>query len=94
MLMSRKCLIFGIDEKPISIICDSLYGQAALEAAVAYNDSLSMSYAINIWDQLFEYVITPENAAAGQHPLRSSAISSTCQGCMSFISICPSSKLP
>ncbi|GJE85906.1 hypothetical protein PsYK624_019850 [Phanerochaete sordida] len=47
---------------------------------MAYNDSLSLTYAMDIWDQLYQYFITPEDAAGGRHPLRSSAIASTCQG--------------
>ncbi|KAI0084085.1 hypothetical protein BDY19DRAFT_562621 [Irpex rosettiformis] len=57
-----------------------MWGLAAINSYRTYKDTQSLKYATSMWEQLNPYVVTPENAAAGKHPLRNVTISSTCPG--------------
>ncbi|KAI0770847.1 hypothetical protein BC629DRAFT_779596 [Irpex lacteus] len=54
------------------------WGLAAITAHRAYKDPSSLQYAQSMWTQLTAFLITPENAAAGTHPMRNVSIPSTC----------------
>ncbi|KAI0341353.1 hypothetical protein BDW22DRAFT_1444251 [Trametopsis cervina] len=58
----------------------ALWGLAAIDSYRAYKDKNSLDFAAAMWEQLTKYMITPANAAAGSHPLKSVSIPSTCNG--------------
>ena len=58
----------------------STWGLAAIAAYRAYKDPSSLRYAQSIWTQLTAFLVTPEDAASGTHPMRSVNISGMCNG--------------
>ena len=58
----------------------STWGLAAIAAYRAYKDPSSLRYAQSIWIQLTAFLVTPEDAASGTHPMRSVNISGMCHG--------------
>ena len=60
----------------------SSWGLAAIRSYKAYQDQLSLQLAQTTWTFLNSYMVTPSDAAAGMHPMRSVHISSTCNGGM------------
>lgn len=61
----------------------SIWGLAAIKAYSAYRDPTALHYAQSAWVQILAYMVTPEEAAAGRHPMRNVPISTTCNGGMS-----------
>lgn len=60
------------------------WGLAAIGAAMAYDDPGSMKYAVEVWEQVYVYFVSPADAVAGKHSTRSVYFSSTCQGGILF----------
>ncbi|KAI0810854.1 glycosyl hydrolase family 76-domain-containing protein [Irpex lacteus] len=58
----------------------AIWGLAAIKAYSAYHDPTALHYAQSAWVQILAYMVTPEEAAAGQHPMRNVPISTTCNG--------------
>lgn len=63
----------------------SMWGLAALNSYMAYNDSKSLDLAKAMWDYTYPYFITPENAASGSHPKRNVTINKVCNGGQSLL---------
>lgn len=57
-----------------------LWGLAAVDSYRAYKDQGSLTFAESIWTQLSKYMITPSQAIAGTHPLKTSSFPPTCNG--------------
>ncbi|KAI0084768.1 hypothetical protein BDY19DRAFT_519581 [Irpex rosettiformis] len=60
---------------------DAIYwGLAAMNAYRAYKDESLIKYAEAMWKQGSVYMVTPQDAAAGTHPMRNVSIKGTCYG--------------
>ncbi|KAK7046403.1 glycoside hydrolase family 76 protein [Favolaschia claudopus] len=56
------------------------WAQAALYAYRAYGNSDLLSHAMDVWDHVTGYVITPAQASSGRNPNKNFGIQSTCNG--------------
>lgn len=56
------------------------YGLTAIDAYLAYNDSTSLQNAKSLWEMAYPYMVQPEHARIGTHPLRTVQFNSTCNG--------------
>ena len=57
-----------------------MWGLAAINAYRTYKDPQALQYARSMWSQVNTWVVTPDNSAAGKHPLKNPGISPTCAG--------------
>ena len=58
----------------------STWGLAAITAYRTYKDPSSLQYAQSTWKQLVAFLVTPEHAVNGTHPMRNVSIPATCNG--------------
>lgn len=57
-----------------------VWGLAAMKAFIAYEDIAMLQLAIKVWSLINDYVIQPSEAESGNHPMKTTRISPSCNG--------------
>ena len=56
------------------------WGLAAAYAYRAYRDDNLLATAVSVWNSMYRYFVTTEQAASGTHPLKNVTFNSACKG--------------
>ncbi|KAJ3481300.1 hypothetical protein NLI96_g7761 [Meripilus lineatus] len=56
------------------------WGLAAAYAYRAYRDDYLLATAVTVWNNMYRYFVTKEQAASGTHPLKNVTFNSACKG--------------
>ena len=59
---------------------ERIWSLAAFYAYRAYRDQNLLNMAVSVWNATNEYLVSPEDASNGTHPMRNNTILSTCKG--------------
>ncbi|KAI0084757.1 hypothetical protein BDY19DRAFT_997487 [Irpex rosettiformis] len=79
---NRDVVIDNLDSmfRLVPNITATSWGIAAINAYRAYQNDTLITYAQSMWKQGSAYMVTPEDAAAGTHPMKNVSIQATCNG--------------
>ena len=57
-----------------------MWGLSAIYAYRSYKDERFLNIAINVWEDVGVYMITPQEAGSGSHPKKSGSFLGFCSG--------------
>lgn len=57
-----------------------MWGLSAIYAYRSYKDEQFLNIAINVWEDVGVYMITPQEAGSGSHPKKSGSFLGFCSG--------------